>query len=556
MPTKLSVNNRGDMEEITYKKDKFENNIFESQKVINLENDIYHFFKENANKVKIHFSNIDSKDNIEKTIYFNLNNIKDLTINGNGSKFIFHGDMASFLVNNCQNIIFKNLIIDHFVPTTVEMYVEKIEDKSVYYKIPDTFNYEIVGNDMFWMSEKDRNEKYYWKEKNSFNAHSITVFDLKEKYSKRYVLEDGPFSNIEKIEKTNSGVKIQYKSLPNAIRENIMIALNASNNRDTAGFAIVESQNIVFENVEFNYLHGFGLLVQMSENISFSNCKFIGNERHMVTSFADSIHVSGAKGKISIENCEFDSSLDDSINIHGTYTQVEEIKEKIAILRFVHHQQAGFKNYFIGDEIEFFDRKNLRRREDKKYRIKSILYPGEYNEDLQYMKVEFEENLPAYLGEKIEGQGRFVAENISYTPSVDIKNSTFSNIPSRAILCTTRKNVLIENNKFHNITMASIYVSNDANEWYESGFVDNMTIKNNLFSYSKIFLDNIMTKSIWIDPIISEEIGDFVHNKIEIIDNKFDIENKKAIVFKNTKNLIESDNIFRKKGEIGFTKNN
>lgn len=530
-------------------------NIFNSNENISLEKNTYHFYKEDSREIEIHFSNIDSKDNIMKKIYFDFENINNIEIDGNGSKFIFHGDMASFHINKCENIKFKNLTIDYYVPTTVEMYVEKIEGNFVYYRIPETFNFEIVNNEIIWYSEKSKEGEYYWKEKNSFNAHSITVFDLKEKYSKRYTLEDGPFNNVLKIKYIENGIMIEYKKLPAAIYEHCMIALNASNNRDNAGFAIVESKNISFENVEFNYLHGFGLLVQMSENISFIDCIFSGNKRHMVSSFADSIHVSGAKGKINIKNCKFENSLDDSINIHGTYVSVEKIENSTAILKFVHHQQAGFKNFFVNDEVEFFDRLTLTKREEKKYKIKDILYPGEYNENLQYMKIEFEEELPLYLTERVNGEARFVAENISYTPEVEISNCSFKNIPSRAILCTTRRNVNIENNLFENITMASIYISNDANELYESGYVNNMIIEKNLFSYSHKFLEKVDTKSVWINPIISAEIDSNVHKKIVIKNNIFKIEKKKAIVYKNTEDLVEMDNIFKKKYEIGFNIN-
>ena len=73
-------------------------------------------------------------------------------------------------------------------------------------------------------------------------------------------------------------------------------------------------------------MHGFGWLTQMCENVSYINCSFTpkkGSDRYC-TSFADLIHVSGAKGKIHIEGCSFSNAHDDPINIHGTYTQVTE----------------------------------------------------------------------------------------------------------------------------------------------------------------------------------------------------------------------------------------
>ena len=133
------------------------------------------------------------------------------------------------------------------------------------------------------------------------------------------------------IKKIDEGIRIYYNKIPKSDSEDYIICLNGSYNRYNAGFSIIESKNIKFENVTFNYLHGFGLLLQMCQNVVFDNCKFVGNDRHMVTSFADSVHVSGLKGKIEIKNCVFDSSFDDSINIHGTCVRVENV-EKIKLL--------------------------------------------------------------------------------------------------------------------------------------------------------------------------------------------------------------------------------
>jgi len=99
----------------------------------------------------------------------------------------------------------------------------------------------------------------------------------------------------------------------------------------------------------------------------------------------------------------------------------------------------------------------------------------------KYMTVRFDWPIPQGITETISGEPRFVAENISYTPEVEIRNNDFAAIPTRGILFTTRKKVLIENNIFRNMAMESIFISNDSNAWYESGPVKDMTIRNNVF---------------------------------------------------------------------------
>ncbi|MFM1580815.1 hypothetical protein ABGF48_01175 [Helcococcus bovis] len=515
---------------------------------IELDDKQYHFFKEDSEFVNVHFSNTNTIENPYKHVMFKINDKNELIIDGNSAKLIFHGDINTFLIENSKNITIKNLTIDYFKPTAVELYVKSVNEKSKYvdYKISKTFNYEIDGKDIIWKSEKSL-DGYYWKEKNNFNSYAVTIFDLKNKYSKRLDLNEGPFSNQIMIKKIDEGIRVYYNKIPKSASEDYIICLNESCNRDNAGFSIIESKNIKFENVTFNYLHGFGLLLQMCENVVFDNCKFVGNDRHMVTSFADSIHVSGLKGKIEIKNCVFDSSLDDSINIHGTYVRVENVEKNKAIMRYVHHQQGGFNQFFVGDEVDFFDRNSLKRVGNKSYKVVDVINPGEYSKDLQYMEVYFDEDLPDYLNEKMENEGKYVAENISYTPEVLIENNKFSNIPTRAILCTTRKKSIIRNNIFENITMASIYLSNDANEWYESGKIEDMLIENNIFKYNEEFLRLNDTKSIWINPILKYENNDvFIHKNIKIINNKFEIKKEKAIIYKNTSNIFMDENVYKK----------
>jgi hypothetical protein len=117
--------------------------------------------------------------------------------------------------------------------------------------------------------------------------------------------------------------------------------------RLSTGAFLNESSNISLENIGVHYMHGFAFLVQMCENIKFKKCNFTpkaGSDR-VCTSYADHIHVSGAKGKIHIEECQFANAHDDPINIHGTFTRVKKaLDNKTLILEYVHNQQNAFSS--------------------------------------------------------------------------------------------------------------------------------------------------------------------------------------------------------------------
>ena len=69
---------------------------------------------------------------------------------------------------------------------------------------------------------------------------------------------------------------------------------------------------------------------------------------------------------------------------------------------------------------------------------------------------------------------------------------------------TTRKPVVIENNKFDGMGMAGIYISNDAQGWYESGPTKDVIIRNNVFSRGT-------TQTVHSNMTIEDNI--FLHKK-------------------------------------------
>jgi hypothetical protein len=74
-----------------------------------------------------------------------------------------------------------------------------------------------------------------------------------------------------------------------------------------------------------------------------------------------------------------------------------------------------------------------------------------------------------------------VVENITATPQVWIHHNTIEKIPTRGILVTTRRKVLIENNVINRTHNSAIMINDDASSWYESGAVKDVTIQNNTF---------------------------------------------------------------------------
>lgn len=518
---------------------------------------IYHFYPDHAPKRNFHTSNTDTSRHPIKTVCFLIEEQENLTIEGNGSFFYFHGDVMGLGIFHSKNIRLQNFSWDYEVSTLSELVVERsvAEDGSFYaeYKLEEHVPYEVSENqpNFYWLSERSPySNEYYWKDEGSKNDMVIVGFDESNGVKRRFGVDEGPFAeNRRKIEELEKGkIRIHYNnSLPKAVVDNRVFEFCKVIDRNTAGALIWESEQVCLSNITIHYLHGFGFLVQMSGDITFQSTEFVPNTvmgKHG-SSFADSIHVSGAKGVITVDGCTFMHPHDDPINIHGTFTRVQKIiNENTVEVIYAHRQQSGFPQYHLGDRIALFNRATMGDEFEEEYEVTNVVHPGQDGNDLQTIKVTFNKKLPFDRVQNEKGEFLYVMENVTYTPEVVIKNNRFNHVPTRGILCTTRRKVLIEDNHFQNITMSTIFISNDSNDWYESGPVRDMTIRGNVFHVSPVEDWHYRKPAIYIHPIPLGEIPSPVpiHKNITVENNTFYMQHEYVVSAENVENLTIREN--------------
>lgn len=515
----------------------------------------YHFYKENCPHRVVHTSNTNSCQYPDKTFGFLIENCQNLTVDGNGSIFIFHGNMQALTAINCKNVTFQNFTWDFAVPTTVELVTEKASKFFADFSIPGNFQWECNGKRITWFEESPLDGHRYWQFNNAKDCWCIVTYSPETENCCRQPLKLSPFFSARKVEKlSDNRIRIHYwKKTPKLFQKPGLVFEFCQNaKRECAGSFVWESSDVAMKNINVRYMNAFGFLIQMSRNVSFDNCNFTPDpeSEKRCTSFADLIHVSGAAGLISIKNCNFSDAHDDPINIHGTFTRVvKQIDEKTLVLEYVHNQQGGFPQFHIGDKVTFFSRDMLQSIENNEslYTVASTVNPGESGISDKKMIVSFKETLPQNICDNIGKQKKYVAENVTYTPDVIISGCKMKSIPTRGILCTTRGKVIIENNTFDGMTMASIYLSNDSDEWYESGPIRDMTIRQNTFYICKSSQNEWSDKgAIFINPITkggklpSWETP--IHKNITIDNNLFYMEHDKVIKAKSVENLTFTNN--------------
>jgi len=281
-----------------------------------------------------------------------------------------------------------------------------------------------------------------------------------------------------------------------------------------------------------NNMHGLGIVSQFCENLDYDSIYVepAKDSGRVIASSADGMHFSGCKGQISINNCRFSGLHDDPINVHGTHLKVKAIISPTQLkLRFMHHQSYGFMAFSKGDTIAFLHAKALQIYGEGIVKSAKLISERE-------MLVELEKPVPKQL------QLDDALENITWTPALRLTNSRFERTISRGTLITTRKKVLIENNTYYRTGMHAILIENDAMGWYESGPVNDVTIRNNTFVECG-YNNAPGSYAIKINPENSERIKNyFVHRNIRIENNLFQQNAVPVLSAKSTKGLFFVNN--------------
>lgn len=114
--------------------------------LIELQNANYHIYRNSSSQKLYHISNTTSeKENPDQTKHIGLwlKGLKNVTIDGKGAHIITHGEMTSFVIDQCENIKFRNFTITAADPTVPEMTVAEVGDRHMTVQIHPQSKYIV-----------------------------------------------------------------------------------------------------------------------------------------------------------------------------------------------------------------------------------------------------------------------------------------------------------------------------------------------------------------------------------------------------------------------------
>ena len=464
----------------------------------------YHFYPERAIG-KYHA--VTNHDNSYKYFAFPLIGCTNIEIDGGGSDFIFHGVMTPFLVENSMGIKLKNFSIDWKEPFYLQ--AEVLESNALEQYVDIAVNpmtkTEFEGNRLGFVT--NGLSLPFLGESMVFDPKTNAVAYNAQSYLLNGVASRKTFD--QSLGGNNYRIKARFAKTPAPAGLIYIFKGPNRSNRLAPAIHLTNSSNLHLDKLNIYHAGGMGVIAEKSENIHLNevNVKLREGSGRMVSTTADATHFCNCKGELVIENCLFENMLDDASNIHGTYVKISELVDKHTIRAGVNHiQQFDYNFASSGDKVEFITNETLLPIAPAT--VKSF---KKINDHL--FELSFVEELPATL--KVND----AVDNVTWYPTTIFRNNVVRNNRARSILISIRNKTVIENNTFSSM-MTSILFEGDLNHWYESGAVDDVLIRNNIF-YDCVYGGG-KGSVIWINPRMKQTLKYQPYEKnIVIEDNEF-----------------------------------
>ena len=431
---------------------------------------------------------------IPKPVAILMTNVRHFRVEGGGvdgkgrTDIVLLRRMAEIINDHAEDIAYSGFTMDLQRPTISELRCLETSPNTVTVQVAEGSTYEIKDGRFEWTGDLGR------------GGSSFQDVDLETSQCRR-------FGGVQfgKAEDLGGGkVRFTYETGTGGFVKNHQYHFRFVT-RDSVGVHNTRSKDIVFHDCEFHNLTNMGFVSQFTENLTYLRVN-VGPPKGTIrtcAAHADIFQFSNCKGEARVESCHLSGMQDDAINCHGTHLRIiDKPAENQLLLRFMHPQTYGFAAYIPGDEVAVVNHANLREYADNPRRKVTAVEKKTEKDWLITL------DGPAPRFEKDD-----VIDNVTWYPDLTAINNHISVDPVRGFLITTRGKSLVEGNTFYRCAMPGILIEDDAEGWFESGPVRDLTIRNNTFVRCGIHL-NPMSKSK--DP------AEPVHENIRIENNRFE----------------------------------
>ena len=422
---------------------------------------------------------ISNNDPSMKRIAFQLQDVKDFTIDGNGTILMFSGHISPFNLERCSGITVKDMTIDFKRAFVSEGKITAVGKGFFEVEFPEYYNITFREGNLVFRDEN--NETYPYS--------NLLEFDPVRKEVAYHVHDYWIWTESSQAEQVGPGrYRFHRDDYGDGTVGNVM-AFGASY-RNNPAFTLLDCDGFNLVDVKLYNCCGMGVIAQSSKDIELLRMDVEpapGSDR-VISISADATHFVNCKGYIRMIDCIFRGQKDDATNVHGWYMAVDKVlaQDKL-LLRWRNSGQYGVEFIKPGMTLELVDSQTMETY--SRMKVKEVNYLN-----CEYAEVTFD----GILADKTQ-PGDVVAEEDCY-PDVLISGCYIGNNRARGLLIGSRGKVVIEKNTFHSPGTAILF-EGDGRYWYEQSGVRDVVIRDNVF-------DNCMYGSAtWGSAVIAVGSG-------------------------------------------------
>ena len=396
-----------------------------------------------------------------RRIAFLVRDFSGLEIDGQGSEFIFHGLIIPFVVEHSSQVRIKNLTVDWDIPFHCEGKIITCDDAGMELEIPPQFPYKVVNGRFQSLGPAAA----------GWTLHHLLEFDPMRGETAYGASDFYGAADKFRVEEVSPG-RVRFvgsfaRSRPRP--GNVMFICDSR--RMCPAFFVTNTEGFTLSDASIFHAGAMGIIAQRSADLQLSRVNVMprpGGGR-VISTTADATHFVSCRGRIELSDCVFQTQVDDATNVHGIYTKITGRPGTHSVtVRLVHPQQVGTNPVEAGHRLRFVSHKTLAPVYEAE-----VLAAQRLNDE--YSLLSFKEPLPASIGEND------AVLDLYWQPTETIiRRCSASGNRARGFLLSVGGRVLVEDCKFHT-SGSAILIEGDANYWFESGSVSDVTIRHNEF---------------------------------------------------------------------------
>ncbi len=383
---------------------------------------------------------------------------------------------AFLATTDAKGITVEGLTFGYDTPTSLSGKVVSVEGGSAVIELTDGSTvtggeYATVINTFTADGVPDRVLEHY-------AETSFSVEKLDEKTIRVSGIDPGGASRLR------SGTRVCVRLCTG--RDYIIIALRAT--------------DLIFRDLTFcNSFNGGIILAERCGNATLDHVRVRSDNPEALMSLnADVLHIADMTGKLTVQNCRFDRSGDDGVNVHSSAYVVDAVEGSKVTLSSPRMENSPVWA-IAGDTLAFYDPVTF-----------AVVATA---------KVTAVDGKSYTLDSTVGIAKGCVTANTATRPEVIIRHTTVSNTRARGFLLQTDR-ATVENCHFKNTALAAILIASDVDHWYEMSPMRELTVRNNTFENCGHHAAGVIQITASHDnPDKTYQAK--IHGKIEILSNRF-----------------------------------